>query len=63
MECDIRFNFALNRSDYMRNLSLNNFIIMLSKHLTSDNGVYVLFCFLKILFVLGHQESDFQSPF
>ena len=27
----------------------------------SDNGVLTLFCFLKTMRVLGHQESDFQS--
>ena len=26
----------------------------------SDNGVLTLFCFLKTMCVLGHQESDFQ---
>ena len=29
----------------------------------SDNGVLTLFCFLKTMGVLGHQESVFQSPF
>ena len=30
---------------------------------TSDNGVLVLFCLLKIMSVQGHQESDFQTSF
>ena len=29
----------------------------------SDNGVLTVFCFLKTMGVLGHQESDFQSSF
>ena len=29
----------------------------------SDNGVLTLFCFLKTMCVLDHQESDFQSSF
>ena len=29
----------------------------------SDNGGLTLFCFLKTMCVLGHQESDFQSSF
>ena len=29
----------------------------------SDNGVLTMFSFLKIMCVLDHQESDFQSSF
>ena len=29
--------------------------------ITSGNKVLVLFCFLKTMFVFGHQELDFQS--
>ena len=29
----------------------------------SEYGVFTLFCFLKTMCVLGHQESDFQSSF
>ena len=48
-ESDIKFNVIifLNSSAYMRNISSNSFILSGSKHFTSDNGVLVLFCFLK----------------
>ena len=29
----------------------------------ADDGVLTLFCFLKTICVLNHQESDFQSSF
>ena len=49
--------------DHTHLLFSNIFFILGSKHFTSENGVLVLFCFLKTMFVLGHQESDFQSSF
>ena len=47
----------------MQNILSHSFIKLGSSILTSDYGVLVLFYFLKITFVLGHQGSDFQSSF
>ena len=62
-ESGTKLNFVLNSSAYMRNISSNIFVILESKHFTPENGVLVLSCFLKTMFVLCHQESDFQSSF
>ena len=56
----IKLNFVLNSSAYMQRISSNIFLILGSKHFTSENGVLVLFCFLKTIFVLCHQESKFN---
>ena len=56
------WSFELNESDikinayrlaYMKTVSLYLEAIIF----ISDNGVLVLFCFLEIMFVLGHQDS------
>ena len=46
----------------MRKISSKSFIMLESQHFTSDNGVLVIFD-LKRMFVMGHQDSDFQSTF
>ena len=59
----IKLNFVLNCSAYIRNISSNLQTVSLyweANIFTSDNGVWVLFCFLKIMFVLGLQKSYFQ---
>ena len=57
-----QWSFELNESDikinayrlaYMKTVSLYLEAIIF----ISDNGVLVLFCFLEIMFVLGHQDS------
>ena len=59
-ESDIKLNFVLNSSAYMRKISSTIFFILGSTHFTSENWVLVLFCFLKTMFVLCHQNQIFN---
>ena len=54
-------NFVLNSSACMQKNSSNSFKYWEASIFISDNGVLTVFCFLKTMGVLGHQESDFQS--
>ena len=44
-ESDIKLQFVLYSSAYMQNISSNIFIILGSKHFTSENGALVFFFF------------------
>ena len=62
-ESGIKLNFVFDSSAYMQRISSNSIIILGSIHFASENEVLVLFCFLETTFVLGNQESSFQSSF
>ena len=62
-ESDIKLNFVLNSSAYIQKNLQTVSIYWEASIFISNNGVLTLFCFLKTMCVLGHQESDFQSSF
>ena len=53
-ESDIKLNFVLYSSAYTQKFSSNISLYWEANIFTSDNGVLVLFCFLKTIFILGH---------
>ena len=62
-ESDIKLNFVLNKSACMKKNLQTVSIYWEASIFISDSGVLTVFCFLKTMGVLGHQESDFQSSF